>query len=232
MTAEEVIDEARGFHKTFSMAEHTNKVCLQELRRAEKRLFRTLADQVSLGATVTFDVDEIAAALTGAPLGEGESDGFPAFSQLLGAQAQSDFGALPVDLVGDESDLSTARLRVVVRGQQLYLTQPVDVLAELPQSVIDQVAASWDGVLALRITYVPEPAEATLQSELVTPEFGRSFLVGSLVAFMATRDPARLGQSYDAIAEQAKALQAEAIDNAMTIGGRQTKWSVRDVLQR
>lgn len=231
MIAGDVIDAARGHHETFDRFRHTNKVCLQQLRRAESDFFGALSDQGMLQADVVYDADAITAALAGTPLGEGESDGFPAFMELREAQASTQYGIQPVDLIQSEGDMGSHSLRIRVIRRQLYLTQPAAVLALLSQAQLNEILASWSGVLALRVTYVPMPGDVTaLTDVLETPDYGRDYLVGSLVRFLALRSKQAELPEKPELMQEGKDMMDATIAEAMKIGGREGGWQVQRVI--
>ncbi len=178
LTVSEIIAAARDLDPAFDARRHPPTAAVRYLNRRHKALvgewIKHDPEAFSEEITITFPLDDFDA---GYFLFEGESE-----SQAL--RATSIYSPLDMWVRGEEEprrlDISPWRDRHRVEGRACWLTEST--------LHFSGVAATWNDVLRVVLTYVPTPTVLTaLDDELDLPETAEDALVCSVAAFFARR---------------------------------------------
>lgn len=227
MTAAELILEARDHHESFTPVRHLERMCRQELRRAELRFYHYVAAVAdgALAVDTVFSASDIATALTGTPLT------VPAYIKLLTSLVAVDQAVYGMTIFQDEFSRSGSQYEARLIGRNLYLIQPQAFQAEMDPALSQgmQTDSSFVEADAIRLTYVPEPPELTTPTQaLIAPDEARVFFVASLVEFMARRS----SRGVIDVSDRRDIIGAAQEDKKMVLDGyasraaNETSWSV------
>lgn len=227
MTPEELIDEARDFHVSFSETAHPTTLCFREIVRAQDRLYRILAEtaEAALAKDEVFDEEDIQAAILGTPLS------MPNYLKVLMLVVAVPSGLFSVSVSQDERVSGDRAFRARLIGRKLYLNQPTAFQDELPGDMESSIQdySEFTQATALRLTYVPIPTTPTaLNSVLDAPDEAKPYLLGSLVALLSRRSPAA-GADGPVLVAQAEADMDLVIQMFTSRAANETGWHVAKV---
>ena len=225
MTADELIDEARAYHDSFTPIRHPEKVCRQELRRAELRFYHYIAAVAdgALAVDVVYSASDIATALAGTPLT------VPAYIKILTSLVAVDQAIFGMTIFQDEFSAGESQYEARLIGRNLYLIQPAAFQAQMDSGLSAGLQADSEYVEAdaIRLTYVPEPPELTTPTQLlIAPDDARVFFVGSLVEFLARRAGGAMGPDRGPVIAGAQEDKKMVLDAYASRSANETSWSV------
>lgn len=227
MTAAELILEARDHHESFTPVRHLERMCRQELRRAELRFYHYIAAvaEGALALDTVYSASDIATALAGTPLT------VPAYIKILTSLVAVDQAIYKMTLFQDELSAGESQYEARLIGRLLYLIQPAAFQAEMDSSFAASLQTDSEYVEAdaIRLTYVPEPPALTTPTQvLIAPDESRVFFVGSLVEFMARRSNRGVIDASDRreVIAGAQEDKKMVLDAFASRSANETSWSV------
>lgn len=196
MQADELIVEARDHHESFTPQRHLERVCRQELRRAELRFYHYIASvaEGALAEETVYSAADIATALAGTALV------VPAYIKILTSLVAVDQAIYGITIFQDEFSSGESQYEARLIGRNLYLIQTAAFQAEMDPSFATALQTDSEFVEAdaIQLTYVPEPPALTTPAQvLIAPDEARMFFVGSLVEFLARRSSKAYMDSED-----------------------------------
>lgn len=225
MTVDELITEARDHHESFTPVVHLERVCRQELRRAELRFFHYVANVApgSVALDTVFSKANITTALTGTPLV------MPAYVKMLQVVVAVGAALYRVSIHQDELSAGSGAYIARLIGRNLYLIQPTAFMAEMDADLSTGLKADSQYVDAdaLRVTYVAEPPALTTTTQTMTaPDESRMYFVGSLVEFMARRSSRGMGPERQELLAGAQVDKALVLDAYTSRSANESTWYV------